>query len=99
MADLVVTPLGWAYIGFDIAWTVALICGMLFLFHHRELPCIRIRRLPILFAGTIALHLYGFICVLGYTIGPLVPCIALFWIMRYANYHYQQPPTVKADCL
>jgi hypothetical protein len=99
MADLVVTPLGWAYIGFDIAWTVALICGMLFLFHHRELPCIRIRRLPILFAGTIALHLYGFVCVLGYTIGTLVPCIALFWIMRYANYHYQQPPTVKADCL
>ncbi|KAF2449202.1 hypothetical protein P171DRAFT_187887 [Karstenula rhodostoma CBS 690.94] len=81
MADLVIDRLAWAYIGIDIAWTVALICGMGFLYYHRELPCIRIRRLPILFLGIIPLHLYGFICVIGYVLGALVPCTAMFWIM------------------
>ncbi|KAF1967689.1 hypothetical protein BU23DRAFT_285994 [Bimuria novae-zelandiae CBS 107.79] len=81
MAQLLLDLLGWAYIGLDIAWTVALLCGMVFLFYHRELPCIRMRRLPVLFAGTIALHLYGFACILGYPIGPVVPCVAIFWVM------------------
>lgn len=85
MAPLTIDRLGWAYIGVDVAWTVMLICGMSFLFYHRELPCIRIRRLPVLFAGTIALHLYGVVCVLGYTIGAVVPCVAMFWVMRYGH--------------
>jgi hypothetical protein len=87
MADLVVDSLGWAYIGIDIIWTVALVCGMGFLYYHRELPCIRIRRLPILFLGIVPLHLYGFVCVLGYVLGSLVPCVAMFWIMRYIPIH------------
>ncbi|KAL5374050.1 hypothetical protein DPSP01_012231 [Paraphaeosphaeria sporulosa] len=81
MAGLVLDRLGWAYIGLDIAWMVALVCGMGFLYYHRELPCIRIRRLPILFLGIIPLHLYGFVCVLGYVLGALVPCQAMFWVM------------------
>ncbi|KAL5397392.1 hypothetical protein PMIN02_002375 [Paraphaeosphaeria minitans] len=81
MGDLVLDRLGWAYIGLDVAWTVALICGMGFLYYHCELPCIRIRRLPILFLGIIPLHIYGFVCVIGYVLGALVPCQAMFWIM------------------
>lgn len=87
MAGLVLDHLGWAYIVLDIVWTVALISGMGFLYYHRELPCIRIRRLPILFLGIIPLHFYGFVCVLGYVLGSLVPCVAMFWVMRYMLYY------------
>ena len=76
---------GWAYIGVDIAWAVALTSGMSFLFYHRELPCIRIRKLPLLFAGIIPLHLYGTVCLLSYPVGAVVPCVAMFWVMRYAH--------------
>ena len=76
--------LAWAYVGISIAWTVSLVCAMLFLFRHRHLPCIRMRRLPLLFIGIIPLHLYGTICILAYIIAPVLPCNAEFWVMRYA---------------
>lgn len=73
--------LGWTYMGLSIGWTVLLAAGMLFLHHHRDLPCLQIRRLPIVFAGVTSLHCYGAVVLLIYVIGPITPCTAEFWIM------------------
>ncbi|KAF2635403.1 hypothetical protein P280DRAFT_461762 [Massarina eburnea CBS 473.64] len=81
MASAVLDRIGWTYMVIAIVWTVALACGMLFLYQHRQLPCIRIRHLPLLFIGVISLHLYGFICGIAYVIGPILPCSGEFWMM------------------
>lgn len=73
--------IGWTYMGLSIGWTVLLAVGMLFLWQHRDLPTLQIRRLPILFAGVTSLHCYGAVVLLIYVIGPITPCTAEFWIM------------------
>jgi hypothetical protein len=81
MAQAMLDTLGWTYIGLAMAWTVSLILGMLFLHHHRHLPCLQIRRLPLVFVGVSSLHAYGAVCAIVYVIGPLAPCTAEFWLM------------------
>lgn len=58
-------PLGWAYTIIFIVWNVLFFACLAFLWAHRQHPSLRIRRLPLLFAGTIPLHIYGSICCLG----------------------------------
>lgn len=72
---------GWTWIGLAIGWTVFLASGMLFLVYHRQLPSLQLRRLPLVFAAVTLLHIYAFICMIGYVIIPFVPCSAEFWIM------------------
>ncbi|KAF2021076.1 hypothetical protein BU24DRAFT_383106 [Aaosphaeria arxii CBS 175.79] len=74
--------LAWFFISFAIVWSVLLAAGLLFLFKHRHLPCIQIRRLPLLFTGVLCFHAYGTICALAYVIAPLAPCDAEYWIMN-----------------
>lgn len=81
MAQAVLDTLGRAYLGLAIAWTVALAAGILFLHHHRHLPCLQIRRLPLVFAAVCSLHMYGAVCCIAYVIAPLAPCTAEFWLM------------------
>ncbi|KAF2735269.1 hypothetical protein EJ04DRAFT_435303 [Polyplosphaeria fusca] len=81
MAKANLDSLGWAYIGITIAWTVALFAGMFYLHLHRHLPCLQIRRLPLVFAGLLSLHAYGAVCLVGYVIAPLAPCSAEYWLM------------------
>ncbi|KAH8194210.1 hypothetical protein TruAng_011626 [Truncatella angustata] len=40
-----------------------------------------IRKLPLVFTAVINLHIYGAVCMLGLTVGQVVPCDAQFWIM------------------
>lgn len=81
MANIVFTSLGIAYIVLDVVWTAFLVAGLWFLYRHRRLPFLQIRRLPLVFAAIICLHVYGFVCTLGITVGQVVPCDAQFWIM------------------
>ncbi|KAI1881647.1 hypothetical protein JX265_000473 [Neoarthrinium moseri] len=81
MAEVQFSTLGWFYIGLTAAITVLLLWGMVFLHRHRRLPFLQIRRLPVVFAAVINLHLYAAVCMTGYTIGPVVPCDAQFWVM------------------
>jgi len=81
MAPGTLDSLAWTYIGFAIIWTVALVAGMAFLYHHRHLPFLRIRRLPLVFLGLSFLHAYGFLCAIAYVIAPFLPCDAEFWMM------------------
>jgi hypothetical protein len=67
--------LGWTYMGLFIVWNVALIAAVSFLWAHRQLPSIRMRRLPLLLAGIIPLHLFGSLCLIAYTVGAVAfPC-------------------------
>lgn len=81
MAGIVFTTLGVAYIILDVIWTGALALGLAFLYRHRRLPFLQIRKIPLVFTAIIILHTYGFVATLGLTIGPVLPCDAQFWIM------------------
>jgi hypothetical protein len=73
--------LGWSYIGMSIGWTLLLLVGFIYLHIHRNLPCLQIRRLPLLFAGVACLHIYGAASWVAYVIYPVLPCNAEFWMM------------------
>ncbi|KNG49837.1 termination of G-protein coupled receptor signaling pathway [Stemphylium lycopersici] len=82
MGPQVVTDgLGLAYITIFIVWNVLTVASLVFLWLNRQHPSLRIRRLPLLFAGIISLHIYGSICCLAYPIGPVVNCSVEFWMM------------------
>jgi hypothetical protein len=81
MAEIVFTNLGWFYIAAGSVWTALVVAGMVFLHLHRRLPFLQIRRLPLVFTAIVNLHIFGASCCVVYTIGPIVPCDAQFWIM------------------
>jgi len=74
-------PIGKAYLGIGITWTIGLIAFMAFLWRHRRLPHLQMRRLPLVFTAMVLLHLYGVGCILVYIILPVFPCAAEYWIM------------------
>ncbi|KAK4152683.1 hypothetical protein C8A00DRAFT_16016 [Chaetomidium leptoderma] len=69
------------WITFGAVWTVLLACGMTFLYKKRNTPTVRLRGLSLTFAGLILLHLYWATIQITYTVGPLAPEVAEFWIM------------------
>ncbi|KXJ88840.1 hypothetical protein Micbo1qcDRAFT_235669 [Microdochium bolleyi] len=81
MATTTYDALGWFYIAFTIVWSVLLTGGMGFLYRHRSLPFLQIRKLGLIFCAVILLHLYAISCTLGITYGTMVPCEAQFWVM------------------
>lgn len=81
MAEFTTSTLGWVYIGLATAWTLLLAAGLLYLHRHRQLPFLQIRRLFLVFSAVILLHLYAVVCMVSYTIHPIIPCDAQFWIM------------------
>lgn len=81
MADITTSTLGWVYIGLAGAWTVLLAGGLFYLHRHRKLPFLQIRRLSLVFVAVVLLHLYAVVCMISFTIHPIVPCDAQFWVM------------------
>jgi hypothetical protein len=81
MAQANLDTLGKTYIGLTVAWTCTLLAGISFLWYHRRLPCLQIRRLPLVFLAVSALHAYGAACLVGYVIAPLLVCTVEYWIM------------------
>ncbi|KAK5651643.1 hypothetical protein OQA88_11818 [Cercophora sp. LCS_1] len=69
------------WICFGAVWTAALAAGMSYLYRKRHTPMLRMRGLPLTFAGLILLHLYWATVQVGYAVGPLAPEVAEFWIM------------------
>ncbi|KAK4444749.1 hypothetical protein QBC34DRAFT_474202 [Podospora aff. communis PSN243] len=73
--------IGISYLIFAGIWTLALGLAMTYLYTKRHTPTLRIRGLPLTFAGIVLLHLYWATVQSGYTIGPLAPALAEYWIM------------------
>ncbi|KAK1752778.1 hypothetical protein QBC47DRAFT_62761 [Echria macrotheca] len=69
------------WICFGAIWTFFLVLGMVFLYRKRHMPTLRMRGLPLTFAGIVLLHLYWCTVQIGYSVGPLAPEVAEFWIM------------------
>ncbi|KAM7205768.1 hypothetical protein V8F20_003001 [Naviculisporaceae sp. PSN 640] len=69
------------WICFAAVWTAILVAGMAWLWHRRQSPTLRIRGLPLTFAGIVLLHLYWSTVQIGYSVGPLAPEVAEYWIM------------------
>jgi len=69
------------WITFGAVWTVLLAAGMTFLYKKRNTPTLRLRSLSLTFAGIVLLHLYWATVQIGYSVGPLAPEVAEFWIM------------------
>lgn len=76
------TTLAWIYIGIAAIWTAAFVGIMAFLWHHRRLPHLQMRRLPLVFAAMSMLHLYGVLCYVAYGVGMNFPCQLEFWDMN-----------------
>ncbi|KAK0631258.1 hypothetical protein B0T14DRAFT_489853 [Immersiella caudata] len=73
--------IGIGYLIFAGIWTLLLGLAMTYLYTKRHTPTLRIRGLPLTFAGIVLLHLYWATVQSGYTIGPLAPALAEYWIM------------------
>lgn len=72
---------GWIDISVSIGWTVILGVAMVFLFHHRQLPALQMRRMPLVLTSVILLHVYWVISMTFYVVGKFAPCAAEYWIM------------------
>ncbi|KAF2260534.1 hypothetical protein CC78DRAFT_547383 [Lojkania enalia] len=81
MTEANLDALGWVYIGISIGWTVIFSLGILSLHRYRQLPCLQIRRLSLVFLANFFLHAYAIACLLGYVVAPFAPCTAEYWIM------------------
>jgi hypothetical protein len=69
------------WITFGAVWTALLVGGMTFLYKKRNTPTLRLRGLSLTFAGIVLLHLYWITVQIGYSVGPLAPAVAEYWIM------------------
>lgn len=69
------------WITFGAVWTVLLVGGMTFLYKKRNTPTLRLRGLSLTFAGIVLLHLYWITVQIGYSVGPMAPAVAEYWIM------------------
>lgn len=81
MVQLVFDRIGWAYMALFIVWNLALAAGMTFLWIHRELPSLKMRRIPLLLAGVFSLHVYAALCIIVYPVGAAFNCTVEFWVM------------------
>jgi uncharacterized membrane protein len=69
------------YAAITIAWSAALLAGVLCLIWHRRSPFVRIRNLKIAITSTFFLHIYLVKILLAYTTNGHFLCSAEFWIM------------------
>lgn len=81
MSRIAVDSIGWVYLSLFIVWNVVFAGSLIFLWTHRQLPSLRMRRIPFLIAGLSSLHIYGAICMISYPLGAYVPCSTNFWVM------------------
>jgi hypothetical protein len=81
MTQMHLDAVGWTYMGLFIVWNLALAGGMAFLWHKRQLPSLRIRRIPLLLTGVFFLHVYAMLCVIAYPISDYISCTLEFWVM------------------
>lgn len=72
---------GKTFIGITISWTVILYTALGFLWYHRQLPQLQMRRLPLVLISMTMLHVYWVLSTLAYVIGPVTPCAAIYWFM------------------
>jgi hypothetical protein len=81
MAQILLDGVGWTYMSIFIVWNIALAGGMAFLWIHRQQPSLRMRKIPLLFAGVFSLHVYAALCVIVYPVGAYFSCSLEFWVM------------------
>ncbi|KAH7093398.1 hypothetical protein FB567DRAFT_433362 [Paraphoma chrysanthemicola] len=81
MAQLMLDGVGWTYMAIFIVWNLGLAAGMTFLWTHRQLPALRMRRIPLLLAGVFSLHIYAALCIIAYPVGAYFSCTVEFWVM------------------
>lgn len=73
--------IGWTYMAIFIIWNLALAAGMAFLWINKDLPSLRMRRIPLLLAGVFLLHVYAALCIIVYPVGAAFSCTVEFWVM------------------
>lgn len=73
--------LGTGYIILAVVYTLILTTELYFLYRRREVFCVRIRNIKVVFAAVWMLHIYLVLVLLVYPWNGLFPCSAEFWIM------------------
>lgn len=68
------------WVAFCCSWTAILGAGMAFLWHHREMPLVKVRGIRFSFYAIACLHAYWMAVQFAYIVSPF-PAQAEYWIM------------------
>ncbi|KAI5794397.1 hypothetical protein DFH27DRAFT_654496 [Peziza echinospora] len=72
---------GKIYIAVFCVWTTIFAIGFAILWHHRNLPFIRLKNIPLVSWALALLHLQLGIDILSYPLNGVLPCSLEWWIM------------------
>lgn len=70
------------FVTFAAVWTTIVASGMVFCLWNRHIPALKIRSLPLAFAGITLLHLYWCMAQIVYPIGGTMP-MAIAYTVQY----------------
>lgn len=76
-----ITPVTIWWAVWAAVWTIAVLCGMVYLFVHRNAPPVRIRGLGLCLSAIVFLHGYWGIVQFGLMIGAIMPDSTQYWVM------------------
>lgn len=71
------------YVTFAAVWTTIVASGMLFCFWNRHIPALKVRSLPLAFAGITLLHLYWCMAQIVYPIGGTMPIVIAYTVQYF----------------
>ncbi|KAF8250869.1 hypothetical protein K440DRAFT_653406 [Wilcoxina mikolae CBS 423.85] len=73
--------IGMTYIAVAVIFSALVAAGMAVLLRHRNLPFIRLRKVPLIILALVLLHLQLVFDLLVYPLNGALPCSAEYWIM------------------
>lgn len=75
--------IGIFYIVFACTWTALVLLGMAFCWHHRRLPILKLRGLPLSFSAILCLHSYWILAMMTYPIGGTMPVVLAYDVQYF----------------
>ncbi|KAG8528753.1 uncharacterized protein KY384_006440 [Bacidia gigantensis] len=72
---------GISFIVVAVTYTLLFLAGCVFVWLHRHLPVIRMRKINLALASILVLHVYQFMVFMVYPLNGAFPCGVEFWIM------------------
>lgn len=71
------------FVTFAAVWTTIVASGMIFCLWNRHIPALKMRSLPLAFAGITLLHLYWCMAQIVYPIGGTMPMVIAYTVQYF----------------
>ena len=72
---------GISLIVFIATYTILFFAGCAYLWHHRNHPIVKMRKIGVALLSILILHVYLFLCFMAYPLNGFYPCSVEFWTM------------------